>query len=194
MLIIVQTLREGFRNFFAKGTPEECLELIPENQRLLAQTSRKGKASKTPGDFNLVIAETLDAATKLSDADCKNFWSYKPHRLQLRGIAPPRRICVLIEHIENVERSQALFACDVRLCLLFFTHEMDRIAATVSDQELKEGYGVTRKSIAIDRITALCELKRERVTEAARRTRTYLLMAQKMGLGILLMLGTITSL
>ena len=137
-----------------------------------------------------MVVDALKTAKKLSDSDYGTLWTSKHLVFQSRVPDPSQRIRCLIEGITKIETDCSLSACALRLSLLFFSHELDRIAAAVPAEELKAGSGVKRMTIAIDKITEKCGLLRQQVTEVVRRMKTYLLMAQNMCLGYLLVMGS----
>jgi hypothetical protein len=168
--------------------------LFPKSHRPSRHTPipNNGKArNKTSKNSGLeAVVNALTTAKELSIADYETLWNSKHPLLQSRVLDPFQRIRRLIEGITKIETDCSLSACALRLSLLFFLHELDRVAAAVPEEELKVGSGVKRMTIAIDKITDKCGLSRQQVTEMVKRTKTYLLMAQSLCVGYLLVMGS----
>jgi hypothetical protein len=135
-----------------------------------------------------MVVNALNTAEKLSESEYGTLWTSKHSVFHSRVRDPSQRIRCLIEGIAKIQTDRSLSACALRLSLLFFLHELDRIAAAAPGEQLKAG--VKRTTIAKNKITEKCGLSREQVTEMVRKARTYLFIAQNMCLGYLLVMGS----
>lgn len=92
------------------------------------------------------------------------------------------------EDVARLEDMNAKSTCALRLSLLIFSHEVDRIAATVPRAELSPGIG--RKTVAMKKIAQCGMVELEKVKKLVKRRKNYHLMATIGGIGSLLEMGS----
>lgn len=127
LLISAQAIRANLLGLFARGTREQCVQLVPERSRL--QTYSRAPSNGTSNRNRLrcydpfsylkeKVIEALENTEQLSNIDCEILWNSEEVGIQLCLTDAKMRLEYLIRGIEKLEKGQSLNACKIRLRLL----------------------------------------------------------------------------
>lgn len=96
------------------------------------------------------VVNALENAKELPNTDYKTLWASKAPIFQSCVTDALERSLCLVQGIKGLEKGHSLSAYALRLCLLFFSHDSDRTANSVSKEECRSGSGTKRMSVASD--------------------------------------------
>lgn len=158
-----------------------------QNQKSSVNSS---SSTKSLSNINSLV-EGLLKFKPISEERYKKLWTFCGKISHVSS----EDVYVQLEHISNSvtehEEMSDLSACRARLCLLFFAHGLHELEDTLPIVNL--GPGRSRATAALDEVAAHSQMDREQLANISKRKKNYFLIAEKCGLGILLMMGSSLS-
>ena len=180
-----QVVLRSFQSFFRRGTKEQCQILLPQVYKLTDSTTHEPRAKATR------VSNALKQIHTSEDIPAQKFdelWNLSTLVLGSRTTDAYKRVFCLVQDVNKLEELQNLRGCMIRMGLLFLSHSLERIEATLPESTILRP-GQRRKSVALDIVQKECKLSRQKLKELCKRSHKYLCIAEKGGIGSLLAIG-----
>lgn len=166
---------------------------MPDGYKICKIPTPGKKPLGDQGHISIHMKKTITCLSKtanVSDKEYMAMWNFVSYgdKLQACRTNSSLRILDTMQRIGMLEKNVYLASCALRFSLLFLSHLIEQQTLLVGKEMLQTGVG--KKTIVFEQLARQSGEKASMIKERQKRSKNYLLFAQKWGIGSLLVLGS----